>query len=134
MKKILLILVLILTFSCHNDDDCEFEVIDVLNVSYDSQDNLVKINDGDWETSWNLDTFEGLNPVIAIRHGYLENEIRISSEIYIDLPAVSINGLLTYAELRQDGDWYCHFPNMADYMNDTDMFYFKITAIKIINE
>lgn len=134
MKKLLFLILSITILSCTSDDDANHKCIDTdtLNVRYDSQDNLVKINDGNWETSWNLDTWEGLHPTIAIRHGYNESEIRISSDVYFDLTAVVINDVLTYSEQREDGDWYCSFPNMSEYLNDTDLFYLTITATKYV--
>ena len=99
---------------------CEYDY-----VVYDSQDNIVKINNGEWEQSWDLVSMEGLNTIFSVRHDWTYSRIKIGSSIHNTITKVFVNGRL--AELEKIGDyWYASYPDLQVYMNNTDVFYLHI--------
>lgn len=93
-------------------------------VIYDSQDNIVNINNTGWTQSWNLIDDGGSNPIFAVKYLWNDQKIKIGSDTYT-ITQVYVNGRL--AELEYvDGYWYTSYPDLQVYMNNTDIFYLHI--------
>lgn len=119
MKTLILILA-ICVMSCTTDDDTTQPTPETFyEVIYDSQDNIVKLNNT-WIQSINLGNFEPANETLGIRHDWDNRTLYIKSNNYIikDIVLLELGHYVTITENVAT----IYVPLMHQHMDGTDWF------------
>jgi len=132
MKKVVIILIGLFLTGCIQDNEFEEGMVasKVLSVSYDSQDNLVKIDDSEWLMSMDWNTYvdsynwSPANEYLGVYNDSESKVLLVISDTYKITGAV-IEGIYTDWDII-DGVLHIQVPSMQEYMYNTDLFYFKI--------
>ncbi len=132
MKKTVIIILGLFLAGCVQDDELEdiSSVTKVLSISYDSQDNLIRINDSEWIMSmdWNtyVDTYNWspANEYLGVHYDGESKVLIVISSTYKITGAV-IENIYTGWDIV-DGNLHIQVPTIQEYMYNTDLFDFKI--------
>lgn len=149
MKKLFYLLAVLFIASCSTDDsttnnytvqnDCE-KIYETLYVKYDSQDNLVKFNNGQWESNQDLDQdFYALvpnNQYIAFRHlqgwGHLSmnatDGFKIVSVNLLNDPYIPADIFTNESNINQNS-YTVHYNNGHAYADESDVYHLVITLV-----
>jgi len=130
MKKIISIALIILIsstllYSCIQENQ-EQEI----TVLYDTQDNVIKIDDSQWIQSvlWNSyvddNTWYPGNSELAIRHNVKENKLKVIS-LEHELIGIKENDVLTGFKIV-DGEMFISMPNMWEYIDKNEVIEIKL--------
>lgn len=129
--KILFAIIIAITItSCSCEDYQEIITVENYNIIYDSQDNIVRINNGEWLSSLDWETYidnynwEPANDEFGIRHFWDDKAILIKSNNY-EIYGFDLDGLYDSYEII-NGDLIIYFEDMQNYMINTDWYYFNI--------
>jgi hypothetical protein len=101
-----------------------------LKVVYDSQDNIIRINNGEWIQSVDLDTFEPANDLLGIRHDWDNKMIYIKSNSK-QLINVEIEVLANYSIIHNNVA-FVYIPLMRLHLEDSDVFGLEIEISQFI--
>ena len=134
MKKAVIIILGLFLFGCVQDDELEdiSSVTGVLSISYDSQDNLIKINDSEWFVSMDWGTYvdtytwSPANEQLGVYYDSESKVLIVISSTYKITGAV-IEGIYVGWDIV-DGNLHIQVPDIQEYMYNTDLFYFKVKA------
>ncbi len=94
-------------------------------VVYDSQDNLVKINNGDWVQSWDLDHNAPANPLVSVRHNWDRKSLVIITPLVPRTTGIKVNGHALPC-LRWGNRIEVIYDDMHWYMDNSDIFYIDL--------
>lgn len=117
---------------CFQDSELDDELIvsEVVYVVYDSQDNLLKVNDSEWLESMDWNTYVNrydwspANEQLGVLYDWDTKALIVKSDNYKIIGAV-IDSIYTDWDII-DGILHIQVPTMQEYMYNTDLFYFKI--------
>lgn len=132
MKNLIYILIGLISVSCTTDDNCHTEIIreQVIQIDYDSQDNILRVNGSDWMTSLDWDSFidednwSAANDQFGVRHNWNGTALKVVSPQY-EFTGAIIEDIYEGFYI-QDNILFIDVPTMQEYMNNTDLFYFKV--------
>jgi hypothetical protein len=102
-----------------------FKYCPITSVQYDSQDNLVKIDNGRWQQSWNLETGQPQNPVIAIYYDWNHKRLRIVTPMAGSITQVKVQGKVCPFS-RSGNNLFVTYDDMHWWMNNSDLFYIDL--------
>ena len=122
---------------CFQDNELDDELIvsETISVAYDSQDNILKVNDSEWLKSIDWDSYVDrynwipANEKLGVLYDWDMKVLIVMSDSY-NITGAVIEGIYTDWDII-DGALYIQVPTMQEYMNDTDLFYFKIKTIEL---
>lgn len=136
LKLAVLVLLVTLSSCCSDDDWIQPETI-FKTITYDSQDNILKIDHtGDWLISMDWNTYEdefdweSANPYFGVQHDWSYQGIQVKSDTY-EIVGMKIEGIYVNWTI-QEGVITIEVPSMQTYMDDTDIFEFQVEIIKPI--
>lgn len=132
MKKTVILLMGLFLTGCFQDSELDDELIvsEVVYVVYDSQDNLLKVNDSEWLESMDWNTYVNrydwspANEQLGVLYDWDTKALIVKSDNYKIIGAV-IDSIYTDWDII-DGILHIQVPTMQEYMYNTDLFYFKI--------
>ena len=97
----------------------------VTEVIYDSQDNLVKINNGNWLQSWDVNQSVPINPLVGVRHNWTNKYIVIGTPLAPRITGVKVNG--RELSFTRTGNFIkVTYDDMHWYMANSDIFYIDL--------
>lgn len=122
MKKLLILLIPILLSSCFTDD--EGTTTQSFNVKYCPEDNLIKVNDGQWISSIDYGTLEPANQFFGVRLDFNDSRVYINSNNYSILEANETN-LESFTTI-EDEEAIIYIPELQEWLFNNSGFRFEI--------
>lgn len=129
----LFILIALVSFSSCSKDDTPSETVETttFQLAYDSSENSVSINGGEWlfsidfETFVDADNFEPGESDFGVLENWLEFRIRVVSDVY-ELVSITTGGIYEGYYLENDA-LYIDIPELRDYIDNVgSIFYFEV--------
>lgn len=120
--KYFYIIIAILLISCNKDNS----VFKTITIAYDSQDNLVTINNKEPIKSWNLENDTPTNNDVSVKHSFQNNTITIHA-IYAIKYCQPSNFLKSKTTINyKENKVIIHYPKLKTHISDKDLFNFKL--------
>ena len=132
MKKAVIILIGLFLTGCVQEKEFDAELVTtkIVFMSYDSQDNLIKVNDSEWLMSVDWDTYldtyswSPANEYLGVYYDSESKELIVVSSTY-EITGAVVEGI--YADWYiVEGVLHIQVPTIQEYLYNTDLFYFKI--------
>jgi len=97
----------------------------LVEATYDSQDNIVKVNNGNWSPSWDIDTDQPVHPQVAARYDWDNKLLRVVTPFAGNVREVKVQGKRQNFT-RYGNELRVLYPDMHWWMNNNDVFYIDL--------
>lgn len=103
---------------------------ELLNLIYDSEDNIIKLGDEEWLPSWDFENNDIANDKYGMIYLYDDDKLILILKQNIIVENIYSLQCEKVEFIQNNNVIEISFPNLKEYMKGNDVFYFLLNVIK----